>query len=467
MTRAAEISAGASPVRLDTYSELFVLTSHKNTKNLVILSFELFGPLDEEAMRQAVQATAESFPHLTSTVTEQRVGRKYGLFSQARPDLELPFFVSRLPEPGPDVHPFDAVMDHLRPRLDRQWDLFTEPPCEFHLFRLNPDHHVIVYVFHHIAADAGMGLEISAGVFGRYHRITTGEKPDWMDHGVSMSPHTKKKVKAHRKPGFVKGAARFLTETLSHRRRPAKPVGSGDPSDEREFQACRILSEADTGALLHVFRERGLPLVDRMVAASNISLDRWNEQRDAPSETITTAVTVSVKSRFEWSNSRNNSSVIFFRSEADDRKDPRGLALKLREARALQFERQTDLSMNRKMAGFISTLNNLPFSLRRRIAHHILEKHEYSFAVTFLGVVHPDTGDPVKQKTAWFKTGNLEILGGAGTNYKQAGAPYIMLISYLYRSQFNLVTVTPGSVLTKDECEEFTDLFLLNLKTAF
>jgi len=48
--------------KLDSNSEMLVLTSHSNTKNIILVAVETRGPLDEPAFELAVEQLMTSFP---------------------------------------------------------------------------------------------------------------------------------------------------------------------------------------------------------------------------------------------------------------------------------------------------------------------------------------------------------------------------------------------------------------------
>ena len=165
--------------QLNPLSEMLALSSYGNTKNILVTVVETSGPLDEDAIKLAVERTAEKFPRLQSCIKETRNKGKYRLFWEHRPDLPVQVFSTHLENANPNAPILERLLNHLAPRLDRRWDLFREPAIEFHVVRVAPDHYIHGPILHHVAADAGTASEIGRDYLANYHEILRGQKPDW------------------------------------------------------------------------------------------------------------------------------------------------------------------------------------------------------------------------------------------------------------------------------------------------
>jgi hypothetical protein len=452
--------------KLDSNSEMLVLTSYANTKNIILVAAETRGPLDEPAFGSAVQQLMTSFPHLKTTVRQVREDRRFTLTREYRPDMQFPFVVSDLNPGDSSDTVLDSILKHLGPRMDRSWDLFREAPGEVHIVRLGPDRQVIAFVYHHVAADGGMASEIFGALLGHYHAITRGEQAEWLADSLAMSAYRKRPVRLKKEK--IRAALSDFVSDLPFTHRPTRPAGTGKRHDTREHHVKRVLSSDDTEKIVIHESQKGFPFIDRLIASTNLSLDEWNEAHDVPSKLVTTAVTVNTKGRLPERNEANNTAVIFFRSNREDRKDRLKFARSLAIARINQFRRQKDLQFYTKLSRLIRGVSVLPFRIRQRLVHFMLESQRYSVGVSFLGILWPamKEGRPGIESCLEYP-GDLEITEVHGLNYKPAGTPYINLIVYVYRSRLNLCMAESAAVLTREECDGLIDMIVRNLSEGF
>ncbi len=186
---------------LDPNSEMIALASFDNTKNILLTAFEIKGPFDESLFQQSVIAALTGFPQLRCCLKDTtKYGRHY-LYWDPRPNVEFPVSISDLKDNEASNSIFDAAINHLAPRLDRDWDLFEEPPSEIHLLRASQDHYIAVAIAHHAAFDAATASEFGRQCFLRYRELMTGVKDDFpgrMTHGLSTSRKRIVKVRSQK-----------------------------------------------------------------------------------------------------------------------------------------------------------------------------------------------------------------------------------------------------------------------------
>jgi hypothetical protein len=110
--------------KLDPISEMLALATHQNKKNIILAALELEGPLDVEAMKQAALEVLNTYPQFMSCLKEIKEGRKFYLYREVRADLpfQVDLFDLKIDETQDVLEP---LLDHLRPSLDRDWDLFS------------------------------------------------------------------------------------------------------------------------------------------------------------------------------------------------------------------------------------------------------------------------------------------------------------------------------------------------------
>ncbi len=452
--------SGRAGEALDPNSEMIALSTRGNTKNLIITAVEVRGALDVEALRSAVNAAVEDYPHLRCSLKEDRRNGRRRLIREPRPDLDVPIFVWDAPPNAEGMSGLDAFLDRIGPRIDRDWDLFNELPVETHVMKVSDDRYVIAPVLHHAAADAVVASEFGRRVVLEYDRIKTviSTEIPVRDHGMSAS--RKRSVPVKRRT--FKDVAKTVREAiLPFKEKPSFPVGEGAPDDARQFHIKRMFTEEETAVVGKLALERRISLIDLLSASSNLAVEQWNERKGKGAGVITTSMTVNMRGRYEGVDGANNASVIFFKTDPDLRRDRNELLRQMSLARMRHFRAQTDLKTARNIKRMTDALALLPYGLRSRLVHTVLEKHAFSIGVTLLGVVWPvfENGKPTGQ--SWPTTmGNVEIAEIHGVGYKLLSGTKLVLIVYIYRNRINFVTATAASLFTRDEGEAFMDLFM-------
>ncbi len=452
------------PVKLDTISELMALSSVGNTKNIIMMGVEARGPFDEAAFRAAVKEASKVLPVITSHLNEIRENGRYFLFRKFNPELELNVTVSDVEiSDGPEKS-FNTLVKHLTPRLERNWDLLHELPVEIHVLRLEPQHVLLGFIFHHSAADAAMALRVVSETLGQYDAIVTGQESGWTTMPYVFSTSKKKASK----PGkaSLKYMLSQLIRTLKElKKQPVRPEGTGKANDLTEWHLRKVFSIEDTDAVFDNCSKASVRVVDHILACSNLALDEWNKARNTPPGIITSVVTVNMRERFGGEDERNYSSSIFLRSTPQDRKDPVEFARALAERRKKQLTRQTDLLVRKSFSMAAAFFTLFPFAIRSRAADLFMRTQRFSVAIGFLGVVWPEhEGGRFTEDSPMRRAGEFEIVDVHGTGYKLAGNAQINLYSYLYGKRLYVVLSASASLLSKEEAEDFLRLLARRIR---
>jgi hypothetical protein len=447
---------------LDALSEMLALSSYGNTKNILMTAVEARGVLDLAALKLAVSQLPQDFPEIMTSIKEVKHWGRYYVRREYRPDFTIPVIFSDLQiEESSTV--FSCLMDHLAPRLDEHWDLFNNPALKYHIVRVAEDHHVIAQIAHHAGADAGTAAEIGRKLFERYDEILKGQAPEWacQPHAISTSQKRMVQVK---KPSF-KEILSNVRDTLGHFGEKATlPEGKGSPQDPRQHHVKRKLSVEQTLAVTRPSAGRSSSLVDLLVVCTNTAIDRWNKDRDKLPGVLTTSMSVNMKGRFRAFNTVNNSGLIFFRSQPEERRDPTAFAKSLALSRIKQFRRQMDFKFYRDITRMNTALRPFPFPTRSKIVNFIMNKHQFSMAITLLGVVWPETrnGKPTAN-TCFTHSGDLTLSEVHGVGYKLLSSTHLLLIVYVFHNQLNFVLHASACLFTREEAESFMDLIMENL----
>jgi hypothetical protein len=124
----------------------------------------------------------------------------------------------------------------------------------------------------------------------------------------------------------------------------------------------------------------------------------------------------------------------------------------------MDFKFYTDISrMN-------AVLRPFPFGTRSRIVNFIMNRHQFSMAITLLGVIWPETrnGKPTAN-TCFTRSGDLTLSEVYGVGYKLMSSTHLLLIVYVFSNQLNFVLHASGCLFTREETEAFMDLIMENL----
>ena len=204
--------------------------------------------------------------------------------------------------------------------------------------------------------------------------------------------------------------------------------------------------------------------MDRLVACTNTAIDRWNAAHDEAPGILTTSMSVNMRGRFSAVNRLNNSGLIFFKSRPEERKDPAAFAKSLALARIKQFRRHMDFKFYQDVSRLNAVVRPFPFAVRRKIVNFIMNKHQFSAAITLLGVIWPETrnGKPTAN-TCLTHSGDFTISEVHGVGYKLLSNTHLLLIVYVFRNQLNFLLHASASLFTRQEADAFMDLVMENL----
>jgi len=443
---------------LNEASELVLLSTYGNTKNLVVTGAEMRGLLDLDAMKRAVITTAGGFPQLGCCIKEIRRGGRFYLTWHPRPDLEFPVKTWRVTDRDPSTPVIDDFLRTIETSLERERNLFDELPGEVHIVSFSDDHHVVAPVIHHVAADAAVASEFGKHVALNYREIMTGLRPDSSPPTQSLSTSKKRRAKprSHNWKDSINSTVAALRALTV---KPTLPVGHGERGDPVQYHVKRTFSAEDTEQINQSCTNAGIRPVDLLVVAPNLALDKWNLERHREPGLVTTAMTVNVQGKYEGLQAPNTTSVIFFKSEPMDRQDVRAFARSVSSARVKKLRKQRDLELRGNISKVTGLLRFLPYRARRRLVHHLIQKHQFSVAVTMLGIIWPIVvNGRATPNTYVINFDDTVITEIHGVGYKLLSSTPLTLIAYIYLNRLNLVMATAARLFTREEAESFMDM---------
>jgi len=176
-------------------------------------------------------------------------------------------------------------------------------------------------------------------------------------------------------------------------------------------------------------------------------------------------MSVNMKNRYSDLDAANNSALLFFKSRPRDREDTSAFARSIALARIKQFRNQMDFKFVQNVSRMTSALRAFPFSIKRRIVNHLMNKHQLSIAITVLGVIWPTVrnGKPTAE-SCLTRTADLAISELHGLGYKLLSNTHLLLIVYVYCNRLNFILSASASVFTRQETQAFMDLMMEHLQ---
>jgi hypothetical protein len=278
-----------------------------------------------------------------------------------------------------------------------------------------------------------------------------------------MSTARKRQVRAKQaKWTDLPSEARHVIGNLFQR--PVLPAGSGASDDSRQHHVKREFSSEETQRLISTAGQHGVSLIDLLVACSNLAIDKWNQDRGIARGMLNTSMTMNMKGRFKEVNAENNSALLFFRSEPQNRDNAREFIRTLSLQRIKQFRNQMDLKFFRDVARMNASVSFLPFGPRRRIVNFLTQKHQFSIGITLLGVLWPafNNGKPTTDSCIT-QVADMTLLDVYGTGYKLLSSTHLLVIVYFFRNRLNLCFAASATHFTREESEAFIDLMMAKL----
>jgi hypothetical protein len=452
---------------LDPLSEMLAVSAYGNTKNVLATGVELKGHFDEEGVIEGFAQTAANYFPFQSVLKEAKEGGRYRLYWEKRPDI--PYTVRRmtLPETDGDKPPLERFLEHTRQNIDRDWDLFNEPPVELHVARVSDDHLIAAPIIHHSACDGAIASEYGLYSFLRYCELMTGRVPDHDCFSLAISTAGKRRIRVNRKKlKNIKTSTRLAMLPFN----PVKklPKGSGDPNDDVEHNVKRILSLEDTEKIKDATRRSGVSLIDTLIVGADLAIDEWNAGRGIAPGTLTNSTTINMHGRYPEITSLNSSAVVCFKSRPEQRKDPQSFAKLIARDRMRIFRGQGDLMFFENVDRMNRTLGRLPFRRRKPLMNWFMQRQQLSMAVTLMGAIWPGTRNcKPSLDTCLPEVCGADVIELHGLGYKLLSRTHLLLIVYFFHSRLNLLLAAAGSHFTYDETNAFVDLVAEKVTSAY
>lgn len=448
---------------LNPLAEALALTTNSDDRNIILGALDLRGPVNLEALRKTVGCIGDMFPQLRAFLQQVRVGGRYYLTWDHRSCLQIRLLfwdVSRMHVSGPGL---DILLNSLDSSLMTERDLFEEPPIEFHLVKLEQNHHLLACIMAHVAGDAITLAEIVKEFMAKYHELVMGDKPTFSYNTVSVSTGQKRAVR--KKNTLFPDYWKTLRQALIPYAKPSLPVGVGISGNSGEHYIKRLFSVEETEGIVSNAGKNRVPFVDYLMAGVTLGIDRWNAARNVTSAMVSAALTVNMQGRFIEGDGLNNDSVLYFEFSQEQRRNAEKLPLLVYRLRTKQFRDQMDLKYSKGMAKLNNFLNIFPFKIRQQAYLKILQRHQTSFALGFMGVLWPESdGRRISGDSYLTSAGGLNITEAHAMAYRIVSGTPLYLSAYFFRKRLNLILSAAAWKFTRDEAQAFLDLVVAILE---
>jgi hypothetical protein len=445
---------------LNPLAEALVLTTNSKNRNIILGALDLRGPLDLSALRATVNSIGDFFPQLKASLTEiKSKGRRYLVWDH-RQSLEIPLVISSLGESNSTGYGFEALLKRVEQSLTRERNPFEEPASEFHLLRFGGgDRHILALILGHRAADAITLAEIVKVFMSNYHELVTGETSIFSGYPSVASTAYKRKIR--KKNSSMRDYWDTFGQAMIPYQRCAIPEGNGVLNQPGEHYVKRLLSEDRTNSIAMDCARMRVPFVDYLMAGMALAIDRWNDARNKESSTLSAALTVNMQGRFSGADGPNNDSVLYFQFSRDQRSSLKKLARHVGRSRIRLFRDQMDIKYFKGMTKLNNFLRLLPFKLRQKAYLEILERHQTSFALGFMGVLWPESnGRRISGDSYLTSAGSLNIVEAHAMAYRIVSRTPLYLAVYFFRKKLNLMLSAAAWKFTNEEAKAFMDLVI-------
>ncbi len=438
-------------------AEALALTTNNNYKNIILGALDMVGNVDLDALKMAVSEMGNIFPQIGASLEEVKKQGQYRLAWEFKSRHDAPLFISDASDDDSPNSGLDVLLGCLESRLNRERGVFSEPASEFHLLRFDENHHMLACIMWHPAGDAVTLAEIVKALMARYHELVLGEKAAFSNYPMFVSTGSKRSIR-NQKTNLT-DYWKTLRQAMVPYAKCSIPVGNGLPGDFREHYVKRLFAVNETEDVVSKATKIRVPFVDYLMAVVCLAVDRWNAVRNTDSSMLSAALTVNMQGRFQDQEGPNNDSVLYFRFRQGQRKDPKALARMVYRFRMKKLREGADLKYSKGLAKLNSFLSIFPFNIRQRAYLKILQKHQTSFALGFMGVLWPESlGRKISGDSYLKSVGGLDVIEAYGMAYRIVSRTPLYLTAYFFRKRLNLILSAAAWKFTKEESQDFLGL---------
>jgi hypothetical protein len=454
----AGTAPGECPRVLDGMSELMVFSNYPESKNIMAFGFDLEGTVDIDVMNSVLRSVLDDFWEFGSGVKESRINGERRLTWFRDPDFQPRLQLSDL-QPSDLSLPFpDELLLHLDACLEKDWDLLSTVPTEFHLIRLPDGGYTLLTLVHHAAADGWTLAAFYRKLFAQYHEKITGEAPEWaLQHNHASSGKNRMVELEQLK---MADALFFADNSLSrYFSKPALPKGSGKRKEVGVHYVKSVLTAEETNRISANVSAIGSPFTDALFGGLGTAVDKWNSSRNVPLGNLVICVTVQMRGRYGAVECASNSSSIIVKLRPGDRASPELFSRSIATRRQEQLDTLADVRVLQAGYSLVDAMRALPLWAKRRIAHFVCQMPMIPVLIAPFGIMWPEVQDGRRTGDSYLKTaGGLLLNEFHAIPYKLGYRCPLILGAYTFRKRLNLQLIASKSLFTKAEAADFMNL---------
>lgn len=443
---------------MDGMSELMVFSNYPEAKNIMLFGFDLEGSVNIEAMNLALREALPSFPQFSSSVKEGGFKGERRLTWFPDPDFQPRLRISNL-EITDSSLPFQhSLLLSLDKSLEKDWDLLRTVPTEFHLIHLPDGRSSLLTLVHHAAADGWTLSAFYQELLAHYHKIVTGEEPEWAGESLHVSGLKKQMVQLKRR--IWSDAIFFVKKTLSpYINRPTLPKGSGKQQEGGVHYFKSVLTAEQTDNVVKNVSRRGSPFIDALLGGLVAAVDKWNTSLNLPPGNIVICVTVQLRGRFGESEAPTNTSSLVLKFTPGERSNPELFSRSVARRRQDQLDSLFDVQTWQAGCSLADAVRVLPLSVRQRIVHFVCQMPIIPILIAPFGMMWPEIKEGRRTGDSYLKqAGGLILNEFHAIPYKLGYRCPLILGAYTFRKRLNLQLMASASHFTRAETERFVTL---------
>lgn len=464
--------SGKRPKVLDGLSELMVFSNYPEAKNIMIFGFDFEGDIDVDAMNLALSYTLPSFPEFMSFVKESGTGMEKRLNWFLDTDFKPEFRQTRMTNLDNSLGFEHSLINSLDQSVNKDWDLLRTVPTEFHVVSLPDGRRSLLALVHHAAADGWTLASFYRDLMAHYHRIVTGNEPEWArDYDFVSSVKTRM---VEMKNTRLNNTLYFLKNMLdSYVNKPCLPLGRGESNKTGVHYSKLVLTSEETKHVTRNVSQRSSPFIDGLIAGMARSIDQWNASYDQKmSGDIIICVTVQMRGRFGEVNTASNSSSLKIRLGASERRDPDVLYKTVSSRRQMEQESLSDVRVCMASNSLADSIRILPLKIRQKIGHYVCQMRLIPTLIAPFGLMWPEFRNGRRTGDSYLKeVGKLNLMEFHAFPYELGYNCPLILGAYTFRKRLNLQIMASSCLLTAEETVRFTrllkDMILESLSAAW
>lgn len=460
MRRDIESSSGSVP--FNCVDKCLLALDSINEPMRFHLILDVQGELDHARLNEAISSAQHAHPIMRTILRS----RHFRLFRQIQEDTGEG--VLSIADQGQlqNTH----YESYLSSWMDQPFNLGKEYPVRALLLRKSEVEHLLVFTFHHSAADGLRALLFVRTAIQSYNNEPAkAGKAKALARQVSGDTRTNRRGDellhfAHSQRSKVGHYYRKVISSLFHRFvlaafQPPTRVFHDRSGRSRELRFCfRILSPGELAQIQSKARSAGVALNDILLAACHRVVDRWNSTHGKVSRRIRIMAPVNISpDGFRYVVS-NQVSWLSFSTRPIDRIDPVEL---LRKVRADTAEAASN-RMAFSLVYFFYFCSRFPLFLMREMCRFLIVTRVYvdTIVVTNLGSAWTKPGS---EEAALSNIGTAKILNLTG--FAPVVTPMglsIAAVTYNRNPSFSL-TYRPA-LFSEEKAKMFLDLYVEELK---